>query len=75
MNDYRDIFILFINDNHFNYLKIEKKDNLDNEIINKNCRKYKNNLIEREKIRKKYPVILKWYSDNYREWIIFINME
>ena len=41
-----------MNDNHLNYFKMENKDNLNDEIINKTISdSIQNNLIERQKIR------------------------
>ena len=73
MNNSNNIYILFINENHFNYLELINNDKLENEIFNKTVTdSIQNNLIEWEKIRKKeYPISLKWYPDIYREMYNF----
>ena len=69
----KDIYILFINENHFNYLEVVYQDN-DNktEIDNIIYKSVQNNLSEWEKLRKKeYPLSLKWYPEIYREMYNF----
>ena len=65
----RDLYILFINKNHFNYLEVNAENEGDAELLKQtifNC--VQNNLLEWEKIRKKeYPLSLKWYPEIYRE--------
>ena len=63
-----DLYILFINNNHFNYLEINLDKEEDTELIKQtifSC--VQNNLLEWEKIRRKeYPLIIKWYAEIYR---------
>ena len=58
-----DIYILFINENHFNYLDVELEDfNNNQNALETISNSIKNNLSEWEKIRKReYPLSLKWY--------------
>ena len=64
-----DLYILFIKNNHFNYLGINLDKEEDTELIKQaifSC--VQNNLLEWEKIRKKeYPLSIKWYAEIYRE--------
>ena len=71
--NYSDIYILFINENHFNYLEVELEEFFDNQnAIQMISNSIKNNLNEWEKIRKReYPLSLKWYPDIYREMFHF----
>jgi len=68
-----DLYILFIKNNHFNYLEINLDKEEDTELIKQaifSC--VQNNLLEWEKIRKKeYPLSIKWYAEIYREMYCF----
>ena len=77
LNNPEDLYILFINNNHFNYLEINLNDTDDTDLIKQTINNsVKNNLLEWEKIRKKeYPLSLKWYPEIYREMYCFYKYE
>ena len=70
---YNTIYILFINDNHFNYLNLvlNENENLKEKIklIDMMCN---NNLNELQKLRKReYPISIKWYPDIFNEMYMY----
>ena len=71
-----DLYILFIKNNHFNYLEINLDKEEDTELIKQaifSC--VQNNLLEWEKIRKKeYPLSIKCMRKYIERCIDFINM-
>ena len=75
--DFANIYILFINENHFNYLDIQNSNEINEEQVNLTIsNSIENNLLEWEKIRKKeYPISLKWYPDIYREMYYFFKYD
>ena len=72
-NTYSNMYILFKNENHYNYLQSILDEDLSSEEIEKTINSsIRNNLLEWEKIRKKeYPLSLKWYPEIYREMYNF----
>ena len=75
--NFANIYILFINENHFNYLDIQNLNEINEEQVNLTIsNSIENNLLEWEKIRKKeYPLSLKWYPDIYREMYYFFKYD
>ena len=71
--NFANIYILFINENYFNYLDIQIFNDIKEEQLNLNIsNSIENNLLEWENIRKKeYPLSLKWYPDIYKEMYYF----
>ena len=69
IDNYKTIYLLLINDNHFDYLNIILKENDSiKEKIQSLDSMCNNNLKELEKIRKReFPLCLKWYPDIYNE--------
>ena len=72
-----NIYILFINKNHFNYLEVQNYNDLEEEELNLTIsNSLEKNLLEWEKIRKKeYPLSLKWYPEIYREMYYFFKYD
>ena len=68
-----NIYVLFLNNNHFNYLKVNIENNSDvEENTSLIFKLIDNNLNEWKNIRKKeYPLSLKWYPEIYREMFCF----
>ena len=66
--NYGNVFILFINNNHFQYLEFKNKLNSENDIDANLDNLIAINLEERKKIRKKeFPISLKWTPEIYKE--------
>ena len=69
---YGNIFILFINNNHFQYLELKNNLFIDSDITSNLDNLITINLEERKKLRKKeYPISLKWSPDIYKEMYNF----
>ena len=65
---YGSLFILYVNNNHYDYLDIKDINENENYLLYNIDNAIKNNIEERIKLRKNvYPIAYKWYPDIYKE--------
>jgi hypothetical protein len=69
---YGSLFILYVNNNHYDYLDIKDINENENYLLYNIDNEIKNNIEERKKLRKNvYPFAYKWYPDIYKKMFSF----